>query len=279
MGVGVSNNTDVNLKVLNDSCCVGPKITNAFRGQNITFTCNYPAEYKEHKYIEKIDNDRVVKGILNTGTPPQNGRFYISNDRRAKVLSVNISDVSEDDDGFYLCGVHKRVFPIGYFSYFLEVQLQVTASTFMMTSAAPTGISSHVGHSISFYVIIISACVCVALLLIGGFALIIHKRRNKKILGSTPSSKRDETVSPAARVYEEINHDNHVSASDTDIYMTASPPNPDKEIFFTEQLPQDQNLTYSTVSFQKNLDDDSVAFSKEESSTEYATVQHQPRLE
>ncbi|KAM9445344.1 uncharacterized protein Hap1MRO34_024207 [Clarias gariepinus] len=185
---------------MTDSCCAGPKITNAFRGQNITFTCNYPAEYKEHnKYIEKIDNDRVVKGILNTGTQPQNGRFFISDDRRARVLSVNISGVREDDDGFYLCGVYsyKRVFPIGYFSYFLEVQLQVTASTFMMTSAAPTEISSHVGHS--NHHVVISMCVCVALLLIGGCALMIYKWRHKKILGSTPSSKCNEQ---APTIYE-----------------------------------------------------------------------------
>lgn len=90
----------------------------------------------------------------------------------------------------------------------------------------------------------------------------------------------DSQVPHAAWIYEEINHTNHVSDSDTDIYMNASSPtNPDKEISSTVQPPQDQNLTYTTVSFKKNPDDAAVTFSKEESATEYATVQHHSGLE
>ncbi|KAF5888461.1 polymeric immunoglobulin receptor-like, partial [Clarias magur] len=190
MGVGTWK-TDVNLKVVNDSCCEGPKITNAFLGQNTTFICNYPGEYERHyKYIKKIDNDSVVEVILDTSKKTKNGRFSFSDDRRAKVLSVNISDVSEADDGFYLCGVYKDVFPIRYYSYFSEVQLQVTDNHHLHD--APTEISSHEVHSSPSHVVIISVCVCVALLLFGGFALMIYKQRQKTILGSTPSSQGNE---------------------------------------------------------------------------------------
>ncbi|MCJ8741463.1 hypothetical protein PDJAM_G00070970 [Pangasius djambal] len=109
----------------------------------------------------------------------------------------------------------------------------------------------------------------------------IYKLRHKRTQASTPSSKDNEQVPPAAcGDYEEINNTNHASASDTELYMNASSPsNPDREIFSTVQPPQDQNLTYTTVSFQKNPDDAAVTFSKEETATEYATVQHTSRLE
>ncbi|KAF5888462.1 polymeric immunoglobulin receptor-like [Clarias magur] len=86
----LTNITDQSHSHYQYSCCEGPKITN---GQNTTFICNYQAEYERHyKYIQKIDNHSVVEVIRSTSTKSQNGRFSFSDDRRAKVLSVNISD-------------------------------------------------------------------------------------------------------------------------------------------------------------------------------------------
>lgn len=88
-------------------------------------------------------------------------------------------------------------------------------------------------------------------------------------------------VAPAACVYEELNHTNHVSTSGTELYINASSPisSHDKEIVSAKQPPQDQNITYTTVSFQKHPDDPAVTFNREESATEYATVQHTSSLE
>ncbi|XP_017343663.1 CMRF35-like molecule 8 isoform X2 [Ictalurus punctatus] len=279
MRVATRSSTDVTLKVVNDSCCSGPNIMNAYQGQNTTIICNYPAVYeKNNKHIIKIDKDSVIKHILEINS--QNGRFSVSDDRSAKVLIVNIGDVREADDGVYLCGAHIGQWSVQYFSFFTEIQLHVTATTTsMMTSATPTEISSDAART-STVTVIISVCVCVALLLIGGFALMVYKLRHKRRQGLTPSSNNNNQVPHAAWIYEEINHTNHVSDSDTDIYMNASSPtNPDKEISSTVQPPQDQNLTYTTVSFKKNPDDAAVTFSKEESATEYATVQHHSGLE
>ncbi|KAK3505785.1 hypothetical protein QTP70_004026, partial [Hemibagrus guttatus] len=77
----------------------------------------------------------------------------------AKVLSFNISDVKEADEVFYLFGVWNKIDAVGYYSYFTEIRLHVTGSS----------------------VIIISVCVCVTLLLIGGFVLmLIYKLRHKR---------------------------------------------------------------------------------------------------
>ncbi|XP_060792989.1 uncharacterized protein LOC132896273 [Neoarius graeffei] len=201
MGWGRSNYTDVSLKIVKDSCCVGTKIMNSDQGQQTNIICNYPAEYeRNYKYFMKLGNDSI-ESILNTGTQSQKGRFSISDDRSAKVLSVHISDVREADEGVYYCGAADTVGSVQYYSDFTRIQLHVRATTTsIVTSAAPTEIPSDVATG-SSNVIIISVCICVALLLIGGFTLMIYKLRHKRVQGSTRSSKDNEQV---PSVYENV---------------------------------------------------------------------------
>ncbi|KAK3547183.1 hypothetical protein QTP86_016407, partial [Hemibagrus guttatus] len=133
---------------------------NPYLGQNITMTCKYPGEYEKNtKYVDTLDDETNIKNIINTQTTTENSRFSISDDRSAKVLSFNISDVKEADEVFYLFGVWNKIDAVGYYSYFTEIRLHVTGSS----------------------VIIISVCVCVTLLLIGGFVLmLIYKLRHKR---------------------------------------------------------------------------------------------------
>lgn len=85
---------------------------------------------RNYIHINKLDNNRVIKHILNTQTKPQNGRFSISNDTSAKVLSVNVSEVREADDGVYLCGVYIGEGSVPFYSYFTEIQLHIPGETF-----------------------------------------------------------------------------------------------------------------------------------------------------
>ncbi|KAB5546121.1 hypothetical protein PHYPO_G00068480 [Pangasianodon hypophthalmus] len=182
-GVEDQSNYTVNLKVRNDASCGVPKIMNANLGQNITVTCNYPGEYgKNNKYVITLDDETQIKPIIDTQTISEKSRFSISDDRSAKVLSVNISDVRETDGVFYLFGVWNKGASVGYYSYFTEIQLHVTG-TYMTTSAAQREIPSGAEYSNSSA--IISVCVCVALLLIGGLALMIYKLRCKRTHDST----------------------------------------------------------------------------------------------
>ncbi|XP_060792678.1 polymeric immunoglobulin receptor-like [Neoarius graeffei] len=201
VGLGNQSNSTVNLKVLNNASCGVPKIMNAYLGQNITITCNYPGEYeRNNKFLDTVDDDSFVQSILYTGTNLKNGRFSISDDRNAKVLSVNISDVRETDEVFYLLGVWIGDGSVRYLSYFIEMWLHVTGvsatvqpvtGTYTMTSAAPTETPVCFSSSvIIIIIIIISVCVCVALLLIGGLALMIYKLRHKR----THVSARFSTV-------------------------------------------------------------------------------------
>ncbi|XP_036412928.1 CMRF35-like molecule 8 [Colossoma macropomum] len=211
---GVWNHT-VNLKVNSDPCCLGPKTVAGNLGEIVTISCSYPEEFKtNYKYLYKQDGQYFTEVIRTTET--QRDRFSISDDRRSKVLIVNISDVREDDGGVYFCGAAIGTKSVNYNSFSTEIHLQVTGPTTTMTpttasyrstlTAPPTTASYKITSTpsraasyrttatektpvtpdeehFSSSVIIITVCVCVALLLIGGSAL-IYKLRYKKTQGT-----------------------------------------------------------------------------------------------
>ncbi|XP_060750190.1 uncharacterized protein LOC132862265 isoform X1 [Tachysurus vachellii] len=174
IGVEDQMPTDLELTVLNDSCCDRPKTVNVFPGQNISINSNYPVIYNQaFKYIMKLENGSDFYDILDTSENSQNNRFSISDDSSAKVLSMSISHVTEADNGVYLYGIFNRKKSIQYFSFFREIHLNVRESLVNTT----------------IIIIIISVCV----LLIGGFTLlVIYKLRHKGTQGSRPSSQDNE---------------------------------------------------------------------------------------
>ncbi|KAL7845212.1 hypothetical protein AOLI_G00234040 [Acnodon oligacanthus] len=205
-------------------------------------------------------------GVKVSSEKNRTGRFSLSDDAPAGVFTVAITDLREEDSGTYWCGEES----FGS-SIYTEVHLHVSK-----------------GPAAS---VIITVCVCGALLLIGGSALIFYKLKPQKMQGSSSSDRTDisnsDRVSSAACDYEEVNHSRQHPDSDTSVYMnTSSPTNhSDKNtaacIYSTVQLPKDEGPTYATVSFQKNSDsstNSTVTFIKEESATEYATVKHRPRM-
>ncbi|TSP79484.1 Polymeric immunoglobulin receptor [Bagarius yarrelli] len=248
-------------RITQDSCCAEPKNVSVFPGQNITIISNYPEKYEKYpKYFIKLDTNNSLQHVPNVFTQAEISRFFVYEDKIAKVVSMNISNVIKEDDGVYLCGVFDKQNSLLYFNAFLEFQLNFKADE------APAGITSDIVPSSdvskdSFRTIKISVSVCSALLLIGGIALLIY-------------------VPPTACVYEEISQTKHASASNTELYMTASSPSngADRKIT-TIQTPPDQNLTYTTLSFPNNPVDAAVNFNKDNSMTEYATVQHNSSLE
>ncbi|TSP79483.1 Hormonally up-regulated neu tumor-associated kinase [Bagarius yarrelli] len=162
-GLGNKSNYTVNLQVYNNASCGVPKIMFAYPGQNISIICNYPEVYKNnYKYVITVNYDSGITDVVNTNTRIQNERFSISDDKNARVVSVNISDVREADEVFYLFGVWYEGEKLRYYSHYGEILLHVTGS----------------------FVIIITVCVCVVLLLIGWFALMmIYKLRRKRTQG------------------------------------------------------------------------------------------------
>ncbi|XP_036419531.1 polymeric immunoglobulin receptor-like [Colossoma macropomum] len=157
--------TDVTLKVKQDPCCGKTLTQETDPRETVTFTCKYPQESKYlSKYLYKVNDHSYHVVIFALGLSAQNGRFSLFDHPQENLFNVSISDVTEEDGGVYLCGVQGQkdgdLNP--YYSLFNEIQLHVA------------GLRTSTGSSV-----IITVCVCVALLLIGGLLLIYKLRRNR----------------------------------------------------------------------------------------------------
>ncbi|XP_047662773.1 uncharacterized protein LOC113658097 isoform X3 [Tachysurus fulvidraco] len=165
------------LSLISDSCCDGPKTVKVFPGQNISIISNYPVIYNRYyKYIMKLENGSGFSPIVDAYNKAQNNRFSISDDSRAKVVGMSISNVREADDGGYLYGIYVKKNLIRHFSFFREIQLHVRESS--------------VNSTIIIIIIIISVCV----LLIAGFTLLVYKLRHKGNQGSRPLSQDNDNA-------------------------------------------------------------------------------------
>ncbi|KAL6482366.1 hypothetical protein MHYP_G00104460 [Metynnis hypsauchen] len=79
-------------------------MTMAIAGETVTIRCPYPEQFETNdKYFYKWDGHYFAEVIHITESHRE--RFSISDDRRSKVLSVRIRDVSGDDGGVYFCAV------------------------------------------------------------------------------------------------------------------------------------------------------------------------------
>ncbi|XP_036413112.1 polymeric immunoglobulin receptor-like [Colossoma macropomum] len=114
-----------NLQVIRDPCCLGSKTVSGYLGETVTISCSYPEQFERHsKYFYKLDGHYIP--IMIDTTETQRDRFSLSDDRNSKVVSVRISDVSEDDGGVYFCAVSVGGESVIYYSLYTEIQLQVT---------------------------------------------------------------------------------------------------------------------------------------------------------
>ncbi|KAK3530659.1 hypothetical protein QTP86_030923 [Hemibagrus guttatus] len=169
--------------LISDPCCSGTKTVTGYLGQTLTISCSYPVEFETNpKAFYRLDAVAGSHLIQSSGTQQhQDGRFSISDDRRNKVFSVNITDVREDDVGVYSCAVFNedRIIEetVSYYSLFTVIQLQATAGSTIIT--------------------ITTVCVCVTLLLMGGFVL-VYKLRHKNTQDSASISQRTEANNTTA---------------------------------------------------------------------------------
>ncbi|KAK9976464.1 hypothetical protein ABG768_021669 [Culter alburnus] len=211
-GVNVSQYTEsfteLQLHVTDDAKY--PKsVTESAHLEEVNITCQIPEEHKVH-FCKEDDNHICLSTEMN-GSSERN---------EERVFTVSISNVSVRDAGVYWCGAETR-----------DTHL---TSTTLTTKIQP----NHTNFSM-----IIIICVCVILLLIGGFILAVCKLRHKR------------------------RGDDHTQSS----------------VCSTAQLPTipSGELLYASVSFQKHeesLSDATVSFSKDQIDCEYATVSHRMRL-
>ncbi|XP_026120492.1 polymeric immunoglobulin receptor-like [Carassius auratus] len=99
---------DVDLVVnRNSSSCGTSVIRSAYKGQTITFSCEYDHGFETHtKVLYRVNGDPVFVLKISQSSQSSEEKFILSDNQR-NHFTVTIRDISEDDDGVYLCGVER----------------------------------------------------------------------------------------------------------------------------------------------------------------------------
>uniref|UniRef100_A0A3B1JZ55 Immunoglobulin domain-containing protein n=1 Tax=Astyanax mexicanus TaxID=7994 RepID=A0A3B1JZ55_ASTMX len=103
------------------------KTVNGYPGETITINCSYPEGNEvKFKYLFKQSREYFNPVISTTDINSQRERFSISEDTRSRVISVTISDLKEDDEDVYSCGVWTGMGVADYLSLFTDIHLQIS---------------------------------------------------------------------------------------------------------------------------------------------------------
>ncbi|XP_073764375.1 polymeric immunoglobulin receptor-like isoform X2 [Danio rerio] len=183
----------------------------------------------------------VHAGVLVSFNKPANSRFSLTDECSAGVFTVNISQLTEEDSGKYWCGEESS----GSF-LFTEVHLNVNTETNM-----PDPNSANSEFSV---IVVVSVCL---ILIAGCLLLLFFKKKYYSKQGITSSADRRQTA----------DHE-----TDQEEIQDSSP-------LYSVQLPTipSDGLLYASVSFQKHgesLVEAAVAFNKDETHCDYASVNH-----
>uniref|UniRef100_A0AAZ1Y1V5 Ig-like domain-containing protein n=1 Tax=Oreochromis aureus TaxID=47969 RepID=A0AAZ1Y1V5_OREAU len=102
--------TKVELKLVSDSCCDTVTKVQSYEGHSESLSCQYESQYQNSlKYICRGNRPSTcLQQALITSDNKQNGRFRLDDDKVSGTFTVNISSLTRNDSGSYLCGVHRN---------------------------------------------------------------------------------------------------------------------------------------------------------------------------
>ncbi|XP_060716991.1 CMRF35-like molecule 8 isoform X3 [Tachysurus vachellii] len=208
--------------LISDPCCSGTKAVTGQLGQTLMISCFYPVEFETNpKSFYRLDGFNEAELIRTSGTEQhQDDRFFISDDRKNKVFSVNITNLRKDDGGLYSCAFTEDMRSFSYQSFFTVFQLQATEVTKDTTENLDGKLdTSESAGSTFIIIIIITVCIFVTLLLMGGFILVYKLRHRTQ--DSVPISQRTETNNTAADYENNLLHIQNIMMSP--VYQSLTP--------------------------------------------------------
>ncbi|KAL3996100.1 peptidyl-prolyl cis-trans isomerase FKBP5-like protein [Sarotherodon galilaeus] len=102
--------TEVELKLVPDSCCDTVTKVQSYEGHSESVSCPYESQYQNSlKYICRGNRPSTcLQDALITSDTKQNGRFRLDDDKVSGTFTVNINSLTQNDSGSYLCGVQRN---------------------------------------------------------------------------------------------------------------------------------------------------------------------------
>ncbi|XP_059410905.1 polymeric immunoglobulin receptor-like isoform X2 [Carassius carassius] len=91
----------------NSSSCGTSVIRSAYKGQTITFSCEYDHKIETHtKVLYRVNGDPVLLLKISQSSQSSEEKFILSDNQRDH-FTVTIRNISEEERGVYLCGVER----------------------------------------------------------------------------------------------------------------------------------------------------------------------------
>lgn len=102
--------TEVKLDVKQDTCCDGSIKVQSYETGSVSFNCPYePADQNSLKYICRGNQPSTcLQQAAITSENQRIGRLRLTDDKRLKQFTVNITNLTKEDSGLYLCGVQRN---------------------------------------------------------------------------------------------------------------------------------------------------------------------------
>ncbi|KAM9769772.1 polymeric immunoglobulin receptor-like isoform 2-T2 [Menidia menidia] len=100
--------TEVKLQLRRDSCCEEVRTVQSYEEGSVSIVCRYESRPLEQKYLCKGSRPSTCRQqALVTSDRTPAGRFTLTDDRTSR-FTVNISGLTAEDSGRYLCGVRRN---------------------------------------------------------------------------------------------------------------------------------------------------------------------------
>uniref|UniRef100_A0A669CCI8 Polymeric immunoglobulin receptor n=2 Tax=Oreochromis niloticus TaxID=8128 RepID=A0A669CCI8_ORENI len=102
--------TEVKVKLVQDSCCDTVTKIESHEGYSESIVCPYESRNQSNlKYICRGNRPSTcLQQALITSDNRENGRYRLDDDKVLGTFTVNISSLTQNDSGSYLCGVQRN---------------------------------------------------------------------------------------------------------------------------------------------------------------------------
>ncbi|XP_047434653.1 polymeric immunoglobulin receptor-like isoform X1 [Mugil cephalus] len=127
--------TEVKLELGQDTCCDKVDKRESYEEDSVSIICPYELEYQNNlKFICRGNQPSTcLQQAVITSDRKQNGRFTLTEDKESRRFTVNINKLTQEDSGWYLCGVHRNTGLDVFSAVELEVKVWCCVKTLAMS--------------------------------------------------------------------------------------------------------------------------------------------------